>query len=1094
MPTRTSPTPPSMPAARPSSRSRRGFALILTVTLLGLLLLVLIALATFTRIETRVAGLSQSQAEARQNALLGINQAVGRLQQVAGPDQRITARADINSANTGNPYWTGVWNAENTADVDFPVWLVNPGRAGSAYANEDPSDPRASGPRGGTFSPSTSLIVDDQRDGDDADYPGIVRLVGPETVGATAALNDLYIDLYRTPITAREIPGAVPTDDITIGHFAWWVGDLGIKASINSTDRTGGSGTAGGGGVNYDDSPGTNYAGDASNPADTGGQNRNRLRSILLQNQRGDLALQTFSGSPALSSAVAEAIADAAPLASITLPTQAAFLAATTTDIGNAVSRINAAYHDVGTFSTGVLASTQGAGLKVDLDAVNLAGTNFPAASRLNDPANDWMKGLVEFKGIRASNGTNALTSQIGVRPPFSGTSDGAVRVVAPVLSELQLDATFNVDNITGGPLTCDYTLNVEFWNPFNTTIPAQTFSVRFPKGSAAGGFPNIINYGDTQGNDVQINLYRTLLNDPTVDASDILEFQFAVPDLAPGQVYATSTSGAGLLARDSTSSPNRDEGNVTHSALGPADPAGAYVVLDLNSADLLIQLVSGFGAGGDIVATYRDIAFDGGAEAASRDIRYYYRLRDESDFGSTTDWIDAFDPRGPEITGGTSSLPSVDRPFTIPDPDPTTAPGNSNAQVNANAAQVLLPANRVILFDVPRMEVLSVGHLAHAPFGRLGTTRNAPAFGIGRRVDSGDVDLTAGGTQRSTGFDIRNSVFDRLFFSGIPRAATPDPYSGAPFANGNLVPYAADPASPPTIPNLRATGENSSRLLLVRNAFNINSTSVAAWRAILGGMRSPIDPATSAQRPWNYQAGAAADTVAELNNAFFRFPHTSPHLSDTYANLLTALGASSAPNDPGQWQLGVRELSNAEIDLLAQAVVSRIKLAQGSKGANEPFTSLRQFVDSGILEDAIADVSSINTIGAYTLPRLAPSRISQVDILNLIAPIIQARSDTFLVRAYGDVTNPTADPDGDGNAGGPVIGRAWCEAVVQRLPTKVGNINGTAGYPDVDSDGNVDPEDEALGTLNSPLTSTSPDFGRRFRVVYFRWLSPDDI
>ena len=45
------------------------------------------------------------------------------------------------------------------------------------------------------------------------------------------------------------------------------------------------------------------------------------------------------------------------------------------------------------------------------------------------------------------------------------------------------------------------------------------------------------------------------------------------------------------------------------------------------------------------------------------------------------------------------------------------------------------------------------------------------------------------------------------------------------------------------------------------------------------------------------------------------------------------------------------------------------------------------------------------------------------------LAPVLFARSDTFLVRAYGEAYNPATQS---------AEGKAWCEALVQRLPEYV--------------------------------------------------------
>ena len=85
--------------------------------------------------------------------------------------------------------------------------------------------------------------------------------------------------------------------------------------------------------------------------------------------------------------------------------------------------------------------------------------------------------------------------------------------------------------------------------------------------------------------------------------------------------------------------------------------------------------------------------------------------------------------------------------------------------------------------------------------------------------------------------------------------------------------------------------------------------------------------------------------------------------------------------------------------------------------------------------------------------------------MLGILGPVLTVRSDTFLLRAYGDAVNPTT---------GAVESRAWCEAVVQRVPDYV-----DAG----------DPPEAVAG-----LTETNAIFGRRFQIVQFRWLSPEEV
>jgi hypothetical protein len=89
--------------------------------------------------------------------------------------------------------------------------------------------------------------------------------------------------------------------------------------------------------------------------------------------------------------------------------------------------------------------------------------------------------------------------------------------------------------------------------------------------------------------------------------------------------------------------------------------------------------------------------------------------------------------------------------------------------------------------------------------------------------------------------------------------------------------------------------------------------------------------------------------------------------------------------------------------------------------------------------------------------------------VLNQIGATISARSDTFRIRTYGDATD----------ANGKILASAWCEAVVQRVPEYVAEKT---------QNGN-DPWDSP-----ATLLPVNRDFGRRFVIRSFRWLSENEI
>jgi hypothetical protein len=257
-----------------------------------------------------------------------------------------------------------------------------------------------------------------------------------------------------------------------------------------------------------------------------------------------------------------------------------------------------------------------------------------------------------------------------------------------------------------------------------------------------------------------------------------------------------------------------------------------------------------------------------------------------------------------------------------------------------------------------------------------------------------------------------------------------------------------------------------SAGRLMVEGGFNINSTSVPAWTAVLS--------AANLKRPVNMPRGNTLLGRDRGNFVISRNPN--PSVSDA--------------SEASRW-LGYRELTEEEIHQLAEAVVRQVK----QRG---PFRSLGEFVNRRLsrdkdlalygalqaaLEDPAVDINrdyrggnneikpSDISLANYRFPEAAlgsryqgtPAYISQADLLTPIAPIIQARSDTFLIRSYGEARTP------DGSR---ILARAWCEAVIQRLPDYL--------------DAAADVSDLPPGRLTS---AENRRFGRRFTVVSFRWL-----
>lgn len=274
------------------------------------------------------------------------------------------------------------------------------------------------------------------------------------------------------------------------------------------------------------------------------------------------------------------------------------------------------------------------------------------------------------------------------------------------------------------------------------------------------------------------------------------------------------------------------------------------------------------------------------------------------------------------------------------------------------------------------------------------------------------------------------------------------------------------------SFPQTSAIAEIGS-LIQVEGMFNVNSTSVEAWKAILGGRKGRPVLTRDDTGKESIKAGGTDIPVAGL-------------LSPT-AGIADGSGNLDITN-PDQWT-GRRTLSEVEVDHLARAIVKEVR----KRG---PFLSLADFVNrrvgndqelarSGAIQsaldskevkinDAFKSGGRMTTAGSnFAFPDAErgpisqgiPGIVKQADILTPIAPILSARSDTFMIRSYGEKTD----------ASGKVLARAWCEAVVQR------------DAPFVDPS---DPPEKNYSTINR----INQSFGRRFEIVSFRWLNANEV
>ncbi|MGN0861550.1 MAG: hypothetical protein ACI4P3_06630 [Candidatus Spyradosoma sp.] len=449
-----------------------------------------------------------------------------------------------------------------------------------------------------------------------------------------------------------------------------------------------------------------------------------------------------------------------------------------------------------------------------------------------------------------------------------------------------------------------------------------------------------------------------------------------------------------------------------------------------------------------------------------------------------------------------------------------------------------------IVLFEIPTAPLVSLGQLQHVECSVL---EMEPSYVVGNSYphigfkddeldkllvwpDAGYMKDGAGPRYASvhspqprgdTPFAANASLFDRYFFSGINvgDANTAQCKDMDEFVRKV---FSTDPKDNP-FPNKRVglirdfgdrkeadvkkdfyDPEKVSRNLLFDGSFNVNSTSVEAWVAVLSGLRGKL---------------------LQVDGKFKEMRNTP------FARFMALIGRSAGgfggkvadnDGDDGNGWRWYSELSDSNIRKLAEAIVDQVR----ERG---PFMSMGDFVNrrltteetgkAGALQAAI-DESKINKDAqsgfndggsasnpdSKRFPNLFPTKtkskkagvpgyVTQGDILANVGAGLSARSDTFTIRAYGDVFGLDGTPEA----------RAWCEAVVQRVPEFfapqddqdeeiIDSVKFLENYRDHQADDL--PQQHVLDKWerDDRLSAVNKLFGRRYKVVAFRWLSQNEL
>ncbi|WP_309385993.1 hypothetical protein [Cerasicoccus frondis] len=1005
----------------------RGFALVVALSLMSFMLLIALSMATLTRTELATSAYVASEAMAKENARLGLLVALGHLQSAAGSDQRVTARANILSgAGMPHEYWTGVWDA---TDGSLMTWLVS-GNANS----EAPTQ----------FSPLTQL-------------DNGVTLWGGEgsNFEVMAPLQDV--------------------DAQGFGRYAYWIMDEGVKARINLNDP----------------------AWESTDEAQLRRARESTWRYGIEEIEAWE-SMREFRGKVQWGESLEKVISQG----------QVDILQSNIAG-GGSTEQLAALALAGSVVSRSLPVSVSSGGFRKDLSRIlDVDYNDAPYATDAEIlPAPDistvtW--GVLRSFANPWANWSDAMAT-MPVIAPTAPESNQAGLFPLPVMLQIGWGA-MRSGSEDGATLRLTMKPVVALANPYDVALAPSDYQLEVQPATGRGyvmvSFDPEPEYSSSEFEDgvhtrpVEffpkdlLGEYPTLqLRGVAFEPGEVKLFGLADTDEYPeagegGVLLAEAYPTANYAWKDTRrilgSHTRGPEGRVTMQISG-----GRYSLLFRLSEDGVwkeLQTIEDIGIGISPSSNQLDDGGqpkvqvslepeEGGLPPSINLIRRRFNMRNSAtDYvsdnyaGTGLRWLADFNPR--------SSFENTRPPDWISHPLWLADAGNTNNQLPLNADWIsdfqldsegdargfwgassdAAGESVVTLFSVPRQPITSLGYLQHAP---LSSRVWDPSYAVGNSyaspfVEPESVDLS---------YELNAFFWDDFFFSGL----SGEDNSGEWIAKNPRIELLREPTDLLySDPELAAAG------LMIRGGFNVNSTSLDAWKAFLsnfGGLSMAY-----------YDTDASAIEEVVLDNSFFRTPNPN----------------GSADKE---WS-GYHALNSEQVENLAAQIVYRIR-ARG-----EPFNSLAEFINRpleenvGLLQAAIDATAGVELNGesfaesginsSFALPQVtsydssaapnpeaglgsrntaAPGWLTQADVLTAIGPYLTVRSDTFIIRSYGDFINPYTHE---------IEAEAICEAVVQRFPEAVTPVSQNPDEPAF-----FEPMDE---------------MGREFKVIDFRWLKEGEI
>ncbi len=997
--------------------SSHGFALIAAIALLSFVFLLLVSLATLVRIETRSMGTTQTTSKAQENALTALSIAIGELQKYAGDDCRITARAEI------------LPGTSDAARLWTGVWPTSVSAATDSLPYGEPHWLISSS---GSPDPAT-----------------------PDISNSIPLLN--YRTATGTPITIQGEVITLSNSGTSHDEAAWWIGDESLMAkSAPASDNH-------------------LFPSTYNDPS----ANKKDYDPRLAWMEQFETLFQSNTAVLPESITRAQSYHEGAMAGP---------------DYEIPFQRSQA---DLSFISQGLLVDVMDGGFRKDLSRILESGFSDDAAyannASLYSGGPSW--GLLRsyyqlpFKNATLANEVPSIEVQAQ-----TATQHG----VAPILTAVQLNLGAMLTSGTE-PSLPRWTLKpiVAIANPYNVALEPSDYTVEIQFNRALILFMwTQLAAGKSYKDDSNYDLQSTFAN---VFGAP-LKLKMNAIGFRPGEVKVFSlansaeydSSGAELTNQYDTENYTWKDVSVSNGTIPQSDldpvTSGAvncyvrvrwgYLHFKLYQGNTIVQAIddSLFSSLGAVTTQWNEADSAIPMKHQTRDSSRLaipspgqYPTRSDGTGGSR--WLADYNPRAinsEQDPGGLwlgnpvfdgyhypiyeTAFP-VDSPFGSGEFTHTFwGPDNTGSE------------SFVTLFEVPTRPLYSLGQFQHLNLSEAWE----PAYAVGNSYASPYVAHDA----KDFSYRLNEVLWDDFFFSSrVDASGTVNAVDGNP--RYTLATTATE--------NKLDRYDTAATQMSVDGMFNVNSTSVEAWKAVLSGWAGErfdyVNPLALAP---------VRGSIADLELAFPRFSLPSGNDSDPWRGFRTIDGTP-----------------DAQLEALAKAIVDEVK-------ARGPFLSVSDFVNRDLdapgnskqnltgalqaaidatsnkndplappgindsLEDDLAPESMAQTGKAFPYPgagdgprsAAAPGFLTQADILTQIGPYLTARGDTFRIRAYGSVTDTISSQ---------TTGKAWCEAIVQRQPEYV--------------DDTADPAEKYPATNTNNQT-----FGRKFSIVSFRWLNEDEI